>query len=230
MDTKFIYLLMPVYRNTIATLNYDIFQVCNYLPMLAVSILKPKLNMPIVFSIYNTPSPSGRTIGYYENTKLDQLLAQFILASSAYDRLVLNSQAYLQSVLSLNSKLKNTITFFPLATDMIYTKNILSSSALVAKKLKPYISTINKRPLIILLGRITSHKDIEDAVNALDILNKKKSVADLVLTGMALPFDSEYAKKILKKVHELNLDKNAIIPNKQIPRKLLPLHIMRVLG
>lgn len=74
---------------------------------------------------------------------------------------------------------------------------------------------------ILLPSRITKQKGILEAVGALAIINKGAKKYKLLLTGMAKPFDSDYAKSVWKRIDELGMREYILVPNRVIDRSNL---------
>jgi glycosyltransferase involved in cell wall biosynthesis len=201
--------------NLLQGVEYDILQVCNFMPMLLVTMMRSLLEPPVAFSFYNTPNLPKRAIGYYDVSRLDTNLASFILQGQGYDALVVGSRNYYDSAVSLGAH-RHLARLSFLGVDVNELQSEKRESSLVLYEyLGPNLNQTDT--LIMLPSRITKQKGIIEAVNALAIVNKSQRVK-LLLTGMSNPFDKKYAAEVMQVAHNLNVEDYIIKPLKQIPR------------
>ena len=97
---------LEVIYEFVMQLQPDILHVCNFMPMFLVSIIRPMINCPVVFTFFNTPIIGQRTVGYFIDPTLDSGLGSFVVKTDAYDSLVLGSQHYVDSALALGADSK----------------------------------------------------------------------------------------------------------------------------
>lgn len=196
-------------------LHPDIVHVCNFMPMLLVTMIRPEVHCPIVFSFFNTPVIGERAVGYFVSHVLDIGLGSFIIQSNAYDLLVLGSQHYIDAALALGASADN-IRLSYLSPD------ITSFDSGYETAIEDYFSEKTLKPYVLLPSRITAQKGIIEAVEALSIVNdSSKTKYNLLLTGMATPFDPVYARAVWKRVHELGIREYVLTPRQCIDREHL---------
>lgn len=196
----------------------DIIQVCNFMPMLLVSIIRSEIKCPVVFTFFNTPVIGQRTTGYFSDAVLDTSLGSFILQQEAYDQLILGSRHYVNAALSLGAQPEN-IKLSYLAPDVDSfnrSERVLSLKDIVNN----YFPNKDVLPPYLLLpSRITQQKGIIEAIDALATVNKQSETAyNLLLTGMADPFDKDYARAVLARISELGLNEHILVPRRVISR------------
>lgn len=137
--------------------KYDIVHVHNFMPMLLISIIRPLIKCPVIFTFHNTPNGNERAIGYYQNPKLDIQLAKSVINFQKYDRLVVGSQCYYDFAIKLGADPNlTTLSYFGI-DHKEFEKNIEESSKV---DLKQYFGNKLKKNdfLITLPGRITKIK------------------------------------------------------------------------
>lgn len=198
----------------------DILHVCNFMPMLLVSMIRPQIHCPIVFTFFNTPVIGERTTGYFNNGVLDTSLGAFILAQNAYDKIVLGSRHYVEAAISLGAK-ESSIQLSYLAPDVDSFHDGMEDLN-QERIIEQYFSQNDLGEYYILPSRITAQKGVLEAIDALAIVHKESKVRHkLLLTGMADPFDKEYAKRVNARIDELSLRSSILVPNKVIDRRHL---------
>lgn len=204
----------------IKALSPDILHVCNFMPMLQISIFSSLLKMPVVFMPHNTPVLGERAIGYYQVPEVDVALASFILKSGAFDRLIAGSKAYFESLTHLGADPeKTTEVYLGIDIDEVQKDSQQPKEALFLEYFADSLSPNDR--YIILPSRITKQKGITDAIKALSIVNQTHEIK-LLLTGMHNPFHSEYADEVNNLARELSLESKILKPIKTIPREVLP--------
>lgn len=199
---------------------FDIIHVHNLMPLLVISLIKSLVRCPVVFTIYNTPNGSQRAIGYFEDAELDLALAKSIAGSDVYSRLIATSQCYYDFALRLGvpEELIN-LCYLGVEQDN-FAKHLEAKDSIDLRK---YFGTqLDRRELIILLpGRIVERKGVVEAVRALAEVNKSRP-AKLILTGMALPFSSEFGKRVKDEIKRSGMEGQIIVPKYTILREDLP--------
>lgn len=200
--------------------NYkpDVIQVCNFMPMLLISIIRPKLNCPVVFTFFNTPVIGKRATGYFADATLDTELGSFILRTNAYDRIVLGSRHYVDAALSLGaSPDKIQVSYLAPDVDSFFQGSRDVDLKAVIKSYFPDREVL--APYLLLPSRITAQKGVIEAIEALAIINNKSEVRySLLLTGMADPFDKDYAREVWSRVDVLGLRRDILVPHRTIDR------------
>lgn len=199
----------------------EIVQVCNFMPMLLVSMIRTEIKCPIIFTFFNTPVIGQRVTGYFASADLDISLGSFIVRQEAYDQLVLGSKHYVDAALSLGAR-PEKIRLSYLAPDIDAFKK--SERELNSKEIiNNYFPGRDALPSYLLLpSRITPQKGIIEAIDALAIIKYQSEIDhNLLLTGMTDPFDKSYAKKVWSRIDELGLKDNVLIPKEVIGRNHL---------
>lgn len=197
--------------------RFDVIHVCNFMPMLLLNVLKPLINAPIVFSFFNTPLNGKRAIGYSKIHEIDTSIASHIIKAKSYYKLFLGSQHYYEAALSLGASSKDIILGqLGIETELL-NMNIQQDTNTLYEK---YFSQKLERnePYIILPSRAVKQKGLVEAVKALEIVRSRGHRFKLVLTGMADPFDKEYAKKVEQLTEQLNLQNEIVAPSHSILR------------
>jgi len=205
----------------ISKLNFDIIHVFNYLPMLLFSFMRDIFKSPVIFTFWNTPYKSERTIGFYNNSILDIQLAKNIINLKKYDKMILGSLCSYKSALMLGADPKRThFKYHGIDIDK-FNKDLKNYSI---NELDNYFDdSIQLTDTIIALpGRITERKGIIEALYAIKEVNLYQHVK-LLLTGMSDPYSKNFANIIRKTANDLQITNNILIPNKNIPRKLMPI-------
>lgn len=205
--------------SVIKKMDFDVLHVNNFMQMLLVSLFRPLIGKPVVFSFYNTPNGSKRAMGYFDSADLDLALARNIIGQKQYDRLVVGSKCYRDFALDLGAD--GSITEFEyLGIDHEQFEKSIQESA--GTDLGQYFGgKLNSGFIFMLPGRIVLRKGILEAVKALAIV-RKKYPAKLVLTGLAMPFDADFGSQIMKEAKRLGVDEAIIGPDKVISRNDLP--------
>ncbi len=193
--------------------NPDIVHVCNFMPMLLVSMIRSEIDCPIVFTFFNTPVIGSRTIGYFPDPILENNLGSFIIKSDAYDMLILGSSHYMDTARALGAR-SEKLRLSYLAPD------VMSFEVDSEVTIDTFFSKSTPiHPYILLPSRITEQKGIIEAIEALSIINSKAGKDyKLLLTGMASPYDVAYADMVWKKADELEVRDYLLTPEKQIDR------------
>lgn len=201
--------------------HFDVIHVHNFMPMLLVSTIREFIKSPIVFTFYNTPSISERAIGYYDNAELDLALAKSVIKMNKYDHLIVGSKTYLESAIALGADLTKT-TFCYTGIDLMrFSKNLDNSKGQMIFK-QYFEETITDSETILLLpGRVTKRKGILETLEAIAEVKKTKAVK-LLLTGMAHPFDPDFADIVRGRIKDLQLDRDALVPAKVISYEHVP--------
>jgi glycosyltransferase involved in cell wall biosynthesis len=208
-------------KDNFITEQYDIVHVCNFMAMLLVNKIRHIINCPIIFTFFNTPVPGKRAIGYYKDSKDDIALAESIIKTEAYDKLVAGSRCYYDAAIRLGAnKQKTVMSYLGIDRDEL----ILNDTYNINSKINYYFGNQLKlnEQYILLPSRITPQKGIITAIEALAIVNKTYDIK-LILTGMYNPFDKRYARRVLKIAESLGIDHMLVIPSKHIQRHHLPL-------
>lgn len=200
--------------------RFDVIQVNNLMPMMIVNILKPYITAPIVFTIHNTPNGSKRAIGYFQESPLDIQLAKKIVQEQAYEYVVNGSKNYEDFARRLGVKEYNMKTAYfgidqeQLLSDLVKYKNYNINEF--------FDSPLSEDTILITLpARITPNKGILEAVESLQYFSNYTNVK-LLLTNMVDPFNEAYANQVLEKARELSVDTKLLVPNRVIPRHILP--------
>ncbi len=214
--------LDDLYKN-IVTIKPDIIHACNFMPMFLLSIIKPLLcEFPIVFTFFNTPVLKKRVAGYFSNHLLDVQLGRFVIEQDVYDKTILGSKYYVAAAQSLGANPdKIRFSYLPPDIQPFLSNNSVKTDKAIVGEISPKAL---ERPYIILPSRITAQKGIIEAVRALDIVNRKSTQRDgynLLLTGMACPFDQKYADRVWDEIRALNLQDRIIVPASRIKREHL---------
>lgn len=204
-------------------LSPDIVHVCNFMPMLLLSMIRSEIKCPIAFTFFNTPVIDKRAAGYLSDATLDISLGAFIIGNNAYDGLILGSEHYVKAALSLGAD-PEKIQISHLAPDLgsfdVSNGMNASDDKTVVSRFIPENSLADS--YILLPSRITAQKGIIEAIEALSVVNNSRERPQkLLLTGMASPFDSQYAEEVWKKIDEHNLREHVLVPNKRIDRQSL---------
>lgn len=201
--------------------NFDIIHVFNYLPMLLFSFMRDAFKVPVLFTFWNTPYKSKRTIGFYDNSILDIQLSKNIIGLKKYDEMILGSLCSYKSALMLGANPKTT-HFKYHGIDMDEFNEDLKKYS-VSELDKYFDSKLQSSDIIITLpGRITERKGIIEALHAIKYINSTRQVK-LLLTGMATPYCNKFANVVKTTASKLQIIDNILIPNKNIPRKLMPI-------
>lgn len=201
-------------------LKPDVLHVCNFMPMLLCSILRPHIRCPIVFTFFNTPRLGKRAIGYSKEPEVDLVLGRFIIETRAYDKLMVGSQHYYNATIELGATPED-VTLSYIGIDE---KPFLEHTAQVRGPLfQRYIGNqlTETDEYIILPSRVTKQKGIVEAVEALAIVRKRHPIK-LLLTGMANPFDEAYAILVRSTAAQLGVGDDIIQPLTHISREDLP--------
>lgn len=194
----------------------DIVHVCNFMPMLLLTMIRPEIHCPVIFSFFNTPIIGKRTVGYFTNPILDTNLGSFIIKSDAYDLLLLGSRHYVDAARALGANI-NKLRHSYLAPDVTSFDSVHKTAIY-----KYFPENKHIKPYILLPSRITPQKGIIEAVEALSIVNKSTEPEyNLLLTGMTTPFDPLYANVVWNKIDELDIRKNILVPKERIDRENL---------
>lgn len=199
----------------------DVLHVCNFMPMFLVSIIRPTIQCPVVFTFFNTPIIGKRTVGYFTDPTLESSLGSFVIKTDAYDGLILGSKHYVDAAILLGADPKKMKLSY-LAPDLdSFTKAAVSPGD-KNKIFEEYLpgQKFDGR-LVLLPSRITKQKGILEAIEALAIINNGTNKYKLLLTGMANPFDSDYAKSVQKKIDELGVREYILVPSRTIDRSNL---------
>lgn len=207
--------LGDLYSN-IKYVDPDIIHVCNFMPMLLLTMIRPEIRCPVAFSFFNTPIIGKRTIGYFPDPILDTNLGSFIIKSDAYDLLIVGSQHYMDAARTLGAS-PDKLRLSYLAPDVT---SFDSEHEAAIETYFPEDALI--KPYILLPSRITPQKGIIEAIEALGVVNNStKTAYNLLLTGMATPFDSVYASAVWDRIDELGIRKNVLAPKRHIDREHL---------
>lgn len=196
--------------------KFDIVHVYSFMPMLLISLMRDLIDCPVIFTFWNTPNKNERAIGFYNEPELDLQLARSIVDLKKYDRVIVGSEAWRGTALSLGIN-PEILDFSYIGIDLSEFKYKLKRNKSVdiryyfGDKLKP------NDVLITLPARITEQKGILEAIEALSIVNQTIP-AKLLLTGMINPYKKEFANKILDKVKALGLSDQILIPLQEIKR------------
>lgn len=202
--------------DTIQQSDFDILHVNNFMQMHLVSIFRPLIKQPVVFTFYNTPNKTDRAIGYFNLPELDIHLAQNIIMQKQYDRLMVGSKCYQDFALQLGADLEIT-EFAYLGIDHEAFEDDMHRAGGV--NLKEYFgeNLTDKDYIILLPGRIVERKGIIEAIEALMMI-RKEYPAKLILTGMALPFDASFGTQVQEVAEKLGVWDAILCPQKIIPR------------
>lgn len=212
----------------IKQLTPDIVHVCNFLPMLLVSIIRSCIECPVVFTFLNTPVIGKRTCGFFSEPELDTALASFIVSAGGYDKLVLGSKQYIQSAKALGAPAEKIVLSY-LAPDVRSFDQDEDTEAKFPSLVATYFDqSLDAYSYILLPSRITAQKGIIEAIEALNTINKRAARPyKLVLTGMAKPFDTKYAALVRAKIDELAIGSQVLAPNSVIDRNHLGMFFKR---
>lgn len=200
----------------IRKVNPDIIHVCNFMPMSLITIIRDKLACPVVFSFFNTPVIGKRTVGCFSDPDVENSFGAFVIKANAYDSLILGSEYYVKAALCLGVN-RNKILLSYLAPDITsldITKSVDTS--------KFFDAGFEDLPYILLPSRITPQKGITDAVKMLSIINNQLDTTYyLVLTGMANPFNHEYATEVRELGEKLSVNEYVLAPRAPVDRTSL---------
>lgn len=140
-------------------------------------------------------------------------LGRFVIEQDAYDKMILGSKYYVAAAQSLGANPdKIRFSYLPPDIQPFLSNNSVKTDKAIVGEISPKAL---ERPYIILPSRITAQKGIIEAVRALDIVNRKSTQRDgynLLLTGMACPFDQKYADRVWDEIRALNLQDRIIVP------------------
>lgn len=202
--------------STLQQVDFDILHVNNFMQMLLVSIFRPLIKQPVVFTFYNTPNKTERAIGYFDIPELDIQLAQNTIRQKQYDRLMVGSKCYQDFAVQLGADLEIT-EFAYLGIDHDAFEE--DTRRVDEVNLEDYFDgkLADKDYVILLPGRIVERKGVIEAIRALAII-REQYPAKLLLTGMALPFDSTFGGQVQDLAKELGVWGAILCPNKVIPR------------
>lgn len=203
----------------VSSVQPDVLHVCNFMSMLLISTFRGLIRCPVVFTFFNTPVISKRSIGYYENGNLDTGLASYIIKSDLYDRLLVGSRHYADSALSLGAD-RNKMVVSYLAPEIRSFEHENAGRQRMPDVFRDYFSTDDeKKPYILLPSRITEQKGVVEAIKALSIVNQNSRTRySLMLTGMADPFDPQYAKKVEMVAKKEGVEDCILVPRRVIDR------------
>ena len=194
--------------------NYDVVHVYSYMPMLLLSTLGDIIgDTKVFFTFWNAPDIGKRALGFYDDSPLDLSLARFIIESGRYHKMVLGSKASYNSALHLGAKSELT-SFCYHGIDLKAFRESLYRDIDVFSKYFNRRPTANR--LILLPGRITQRKGVEEAIYALSEVSRKYD-AQLLLTSDGRGGRYEEAVKRLATL--LNVNDRILISNKPVSQE-----------
>lgn len=197
--------------------KYDVVQVNNFMPMLILSFMKDTINVPIVFTFYNTPDIGRRAIGYFKEPALDINLAKSIIAMEAYEQIVVASKNYYDQALFLGADKDKLLLAYSGVDQKQFLEEVNDHE--LRKIISKYIDLdeIGSSKILFLPGRVANRKGIIEAVRSMPKLQDRHD-AKLIITGMADPFDKKLANKVNEVVKKLDIANSIITPKKKVNR------------
>ncbi len=174
----------------LTTREADLVHVINYVPALILSWLRPSVQVPLVFSAFETFIPSKRVFGLFDDFQLEATLQRSLVQSLRADLLICGSAAYRQWALLAGFD-ERIVRLIPFATDAAR----FSFAPDTRKEFRANRGWSKDEFVFLVPARPIPRKRIEDVLAAAATIFGKYPIR-VVLTAPTDRLDAAYLRKL----------------------------------